>query len=305
MDENKHVKENYDLSISFKTVANKILNFLHERLGFQLWAITRVQGDHWIMLVNKDSGYDIEGRNVFVWSDSFCSRMVQSLGPKIAPRVKDIPAYTDAPINKELPISAYIGIPLKSEDGRLFGTLCAIDPAEKLESLKDELPLLNLFGEIISKIIQADMKTQKLIIDLELTKLNMDKDPVTDLYNNEAWDKLLTKEQERCDAFGSPALILIIKADNTNKNAELLKDISGYIKNSFRLSDIKAYLGHNTFAILAIEIDNDLTNEFISRIRNKLNSKKMPVKIGWAQHDPRNTLIETQAQAEKKISPLQ
>ena len=299
--------DNNEISIHFKTAANKILHFLHERFGFQLWSITRVNGNHWVMLVTRDDGYNVEDGDMFVWSDSFCFRMVQSLGPQIAPRVKEIEAYASAPINKDLPISAYIGVPLKLDDGRLFGTLCAIDPVEQPDSLKDELPLISLFAELISQIIQADMKTQKLINEVELARLNSYREPTTNLYNSEAWNILLAKEQERCDVFSSPAMILIIKVNDTRKNETnyLLEKISDYLNKIFRLSDIKAYLGNNTFAVLAIEIDHELTEDFITRIQCTLTSEKIPVDIGWAEHDPKNRLIETQAIAEKNISPLQ
>jgi hypothetical protein len=57
--------------------------------------------------------------------------MVQGLGPRIAPRSNDVPAYASAPIAQQVTIGAYVGIPLKRADGELCGTLCAIHPAAR------------------------------------------------------------------------------------------------------------------------------------------------------------------------------
>ena len=296
-----------EITAHFRVAAKKILTFLHKRLGFQLWAVTRSYNDHWIMLVTEDNGYNVKDGDVFVWSDSFCSRMVHAKGPQITPKVKDVPEYMSAPIGKEYPTSSYIGIPLKQEDGTLFGTLCAIDPAEKPDSIVNEAPLIHLFAELLSQLIDADMKTQKFMSDIELVKLKTELDPDTGLYNSNAWDIYIAKEQKRCDTFGSPALILLIKLDHTvdsTEEADHLKKIAAYIKNIFRASDIVAYLGGNTYAVLAVEIDSLLIKEFISRIQQSFIAKNISASMGWAEHDPEKKLTETQLRAENNLKPL-
>jgi diguanylate cyclase len=289
-----------EITSHYKIAAEKILEFLHERLGFQLWAVTRTYNDHWIMLVTKDNGYHVKDGDVFVWSDSFCSRMVQSKGPQIAPRVKDIPEYVSAPIGTEFPIASYIGMPLKKDDGSLFGTLCAIDPVEHPDSLLDELPLIKLFSELLEQLLQADMKTAELLDRLENAQLTMGKDPVTQLNNQATWDLLMIKEQKRCDELGSSALIIILNIDN----GVSLSKVAQYLKDIFRSTDIEAYMGNNCFAVLAIEIDNLFNEEFISRIIQSFIAENITGKIGWAEHDPRNTLKETQVIAEKNMMPI-
>ncbi len=60
--------------------------------------------------------------DVFAWSDSFCSRMVRGLGPRVAPVSEDVPAYRDAPIGRQVPIGAYVGVPLLASG---FSERCA------------------------------------------------------------------------------------------------------------------------------------------------------------------------------------
>ena len=125
-------------SIAFKNfhdAGQAVLHFLRQKFGFDLWMITRVEGNDWIVLQAEDHGYDVKPGRVFNWADSFCSHMVQGHAPRIAPRSEDVPLYASAPIAQQVNIKAYIGQPLVKEDGSLFGTLCAIDPEPKSEKI--------------------------------------------------------------------------------------------------------------------------------------------------------------------------
>src|SRR5262245_23424035 len=128
----------------FDEASRAVLGFLHERLGFGLWIITRVEGNDWIVLSSEDHGYDVASGDVFQWSDSFCARMVEGQGPTFAPDSDEVPAYYAAPVRRQRPIRSYVGVPLTRFDGSLFGTLCAIDPAPKPETLATEIGLVHL-----------------------------------------------------------------------------------------------------------------------------------------------------------------
>ncbi len=134
-----------------------MLAYLHERFGFKLWMMTRTEGEDWIVLHTEDHGYGVQEGTVFRWADSFCSRMVEGLGPKIAPSADKVPVYVEAPIGQQVPIGAYIGVPLAKPDGTLFGTLCAIDPEEQPEDIVDHLPLIELLAQSLATILTSDL----------------------------------------------------------------------------------------------------------------------------------------------------
>ena len=107
----------------FPTAATAVLEFLQDRLGFDLWMVTRTVGDDWIVLQVADKGYHVNSGDVFKWSDSFCSRMVTGVGPRVAPSTDDIACYAVAPIRDRVTINAYIGVPLTRPTDR-----CAPSP---------------------------------------------------------------------------------------------------------------------------------------------------------------------------------
>ena len=148
---------------SFQDAGQAVLKFLHQHFGFNLWMITRVEAKDWIVLQSEDHGYNVQAGQVFQWADSFCSHMVAGKAPKIAPRSEDIPLYATAPINQQVSIKAYIGQPLINEDGSLFGTLCAIDPEIKSEAILQDMGMVELFGQLLSSILQAELRQSEQI----------------------------------------------------------------------------------------------------------------------------------------------
>lgn len=71
---------------NFESAGQAVLAYLHQRLGFKLWMLTRTEGDDWIVLHTEDHGYGVQAGQVFRWSESFCSRMVQGQGKAWTPR---------------------------------------------------------------------------------------------------------------------------------------------------------------------------------------------------------------------------
>ncbi len=141
---------------NFASASRKALQFLQKRYGFGLWMVTRVEGDNWVILTAEDRHYGMLEGAVLKWSDSFCARMVDGLGPHIAPGSDAVPAYAAAPVGQQLQISAYIGFPMVSSDGSVFGTLCAIDPAPQSAELVDHEDVIRLVADLLSEVLRLN-----------------------------------------------------------------------------------------------------------------------------------------------------
>ena len=200
-------------SNGFDTASRDVLHYLHDRLGFGLWMVTRTKGLDWVVLQAEDHGYGVEDGDVFQWADSFCSRMVRGEGPRIAPRSAEVPAYAEAPIGSQVPIGAYIGVPLNRTDGELFGTLCAIDPDPKPDEIVDELNNIELMARLLETILESECKANDEARRAERAEAQAMSDHLTGLYNRRGWDLLLASEEKRCRQFAHPATILSIDLD--------------------------------------------------------------------------------------------
>lgn len=282
-------------SSDFEASGQAVLAFLHRRMGFDLWMVTRTEGDDWIVLQSEDHGYDVEPGTVFRWADSFCSEMVKGNGPRIAPRSHDVPAYREAPIGRQVQIKAYVGLPLTHKDGSLFGTLCAIHPSVQPASIVAEQELVELLGALLSKILQAELKAMEEARNFERLQTEALTDPLTNTYNRRGWDRFLASEEERCRRYGHPATVLIVDLDELS----LVNDTQGHaagdaliasagaaLRGAARSLDIVARLGGDEFGILSTECDRAGGDALLKRVRTALSNANVKASVGLAMRNP-------------------
>jgi diguanylate cyclase (GGDEF)-like protein len=279
----------------FEEAGRAVLAFLHKRLGFDLWMLTRTEGDDWIVLQTEDHGYNVESGTVFRWADSVCSEMVKGNGPRIAPRSALIPAYAAAPIGRQVQIASYVGFPLVYEDGNLFGTLCAIHPSPQPESIADEQELLELLGGMLNAILQAELRAVEEARRTERIQVEALTDALTQLNNRRGWDQFLVFEEERCRRYGHSAAVLIVDLDELKRVNDtrghavgdvLLQQAGAALRQAARHTDIVARLGGDEFGILAIECDRAGGEALRKRVHSALGEVEVAASIGLALRDP-------------------
>lgn len=279
----------------FHAAGEAVLAFLHARFGFGLWMLTRVEGDDWIVLQAEDHGYGIAPGTVLRWADSFCSRMVRGEGPAIAPRADRIEVYRQAPVARQIPIGAYMGVPLTGTDGHLFGTLCAVDPRPQPEAIADEQPLLELLAGFLGTVLRQELRgldQQRRLEQLELEALT---DAVTRLFNRRGWDRLLAAEEERCRRYGHAATVVVVDLDRLKETNDrdghhagdaLIARAADALQACARANDVVARLGGDEFALLAVECGAAGAEALRARIQGALRAADVDASVGLAVRDP-------------------
>ncbi|MDH5234500.1 MAG: sensor domain-containing diguanylate cyclase [Gemmatimonadota bacterium] len=297
-------------TLDFESAARAALTFLHRRLGFGLWMVTRTEGDDWIVLQSEDHGYGVTGGTVFRWADSFCSRMVVGKGPRVAPRSNDIPAYAEAPIAQQVKIAAYIGVPLTGVDGEFFGTLCAIDPAEMPETLRQEQELVEIIGAMLSAILQSELRLAVETRRTEQAQSEALTDAMTGLYNRRGWTRLLTGEENRCRRYGHPACVYVIDLDDLKEmndtrghfaGDELITRTASLLSRLGRGQDVVARVGGDEFTLLAVECDRANAENLETRIRTALRDLGVNASIGRAMRQPAQGLEAAWQEADRAM----
>lgn len=294
----------------FEEAAQAILTTLQDRLGFGLWLVARTVGDDWIVLQVRDRTYDIGEQTVLHWPDTLCQRMVEGEGPQIAPNTQDIAIYRDAPIAQQLPIQAYIGMPLRLRDGSLFGTLCAFDPQPQRESLASDGPIVALCAQLLATVLQAELEHQNDVRKLERVQLEALLDPLTQVYSRRGWERFVLMEDERCLRYGAPLSVLVIDIDDVGRLNEaegqaagdaLLKRAASTLLHTVRTSDVLGRLGDDEFGVLCVETTAPAAEHLVNRIRDALTKAGIGASVGLCAHDVRRKLLETIATADERM----
>lgn len=284
--------------------------YLHLRIGFDLWMVTRVQGEEWIILQVDDHGYGIKEGTVFQWADTFCAEMVAGHGPNVSPRCDRVQAYVKSPISKQVKIGAYVGFPLQREDGTLFGTLCALHPAPQPNQILDEQPLIELMAQLLATILNAELKTVEGARREERLAAQKFVDPDTDLYGRRGWEQLLTAEEARCVRYGHPGCVLVVDLqepaqvgddEDDSERMALLHSAARAISTVTRSDDVVARLGPMQIGLLAVECDRVGTQALLRRLNDALATERIDARIGHASRTPPLSLSHAWQLAEEQV----
>lgn len=294
----------------FDTCGRAVLTFLRQRLGFGLWMITRTEGDEWIVLQVEDNGYGVTSGNVFQWADSFCYQMVQGNGPRIAPDSDLVDSYVTAPIGRQVPIKAYIGVPLTNPDGTLFGTLCAIAPAVQPHAITQEIELIELLAGLLSTILVSELEANKEARRSERLEMEAQTDALTQISNRRAWDHFLAKEEDRCRRYGHPSAVLVIDLDDLKQvndeqgHAEgdaLIVRAAQALRKAAREVDVVARLGGDEFGMIAVECDIAGAHALLARTRQALADNAVEASVGMAVRIPSSGLKSAWESADQQM----
>ena len=295
---------------NFVEAAKQVLEYLHEHLGFGLWMITRVEGENWIVLQAENEKYNVKAGDVFRWADSFCYHMVQGKAPNIAPCASDISLYASAPINQDLLIKSYIGQALFNEDGSIFGTICAIDTEIKPNDILKAAPLVELFGSLLSSILQSELRENQQRRLRERFEVEALTDGLTGLYNRRAWNRLVEAEDGRCQRFGLPATIFSIDLNDLKQvndqfgheqGDHLIQMTAELLLKTTRSNDVVSRLGGDEFAILCPEMSLIDAEALSKRLINVFLENNIHVAIGYATRQLDSDLHEVFIEADTNM----
>ncbi|WP_020406442.1 sensor domain-containing diguanylate cyclase [Hahella ganghwensis] len=274
----------------FEVACRAVLAFLHDRLGFDMWMMTRANGEDWIILQTEDYSYYIEEGTTLKWTDSFCSLMMENKGPRVAPCSRDIEAYVKAPIARQMNIGAYFGVPVLQEDGRLFGTLCAIDPEPQPQSIEAELPLVELLASLLGSILSKELKALDQERRFKLT-LSVDlMDETTTLPNRRAWDQAVAREEYIASRYGSPICVAALEivqkgVESQNGNPAYVsqaRSVAFSLQKTLPSSAFIAKVGEGVFGVLMPEYSRAMASPILERSVEALQLEGIPMRYGMS-----------------------
>ena len=292
---------------TFADAAQQIMGFLEKIVGFRQWVIARTEREDWTVLTTGPNTSMLRDGEVLRWSDTLCRRIADVGGPCIVPRVADNEIYRSAPFAQRYRVGAYIGVPLRHFNGRLFGTLCGFDVQPRGDRLKGHELLLKLVGASLSAMLQRELDIQSLSRELERVKVESQLDALTNVYNRRGWERFVAQEETRCKRYASPVSVIIVDLDDlkqvNDRNGhdmgdQLLRRTARLLRSVVRSNDIVARLGGDEFGVLAVEASSDQVNQLARRVQISLVEEEINASIGWATRRASESIRETVAQAD-------
>jgi diguanylate cyclase len=292
---------------TFVETGTDVLHVLQERLGMRLWMITRTERDDSIVVAAVDRGYGVRRGHVFCWSDSFCARMVRGDGPAMACDIEQIPAYASAPIINELPVRAYAGMPLRLADGRLFGTLCALDPEPQGERLSRGRELLTTSARLLTSALEGEFAHDLRRHRAERIAHGPRSEGLTDLAG---WRMRCTQFEELYRQYASAFALAHLKFDyglrDPNAGArqgkdEIARRAGALIQSHVRTGDVVARLADDELGLLLASSDSVSLERVLRKVQGLLADHGISVSTGGALRQHHVSLDATAEEAALRL----
>ena len=289
----------------FAGASREVLSFLHQRIGMDLWMVSRADNEDWVVLAAEDHGYGVKEGDVFRWADTFCSRMVSGDGPRIAPRVADVAAYRAVPSAHALPVGAYVGVPLIDARGDLFGTLCGINPQPMPAAIVEEQPMVEVLADMLSGLLSAELSSSAMARDAEIARSEGLTDLLTGLANRRGWEAALAIEEERCRRYGATACVVAIELDGLPKadapapadprdaHDAVLVRAAQALRQTVRRPDTLARLDDDRFVVLGVECSTAEAMALLRRLDVGLQGAELSGALGLAMRNRSSGLADT------------
>ncbi|HSP37738.1 MAG TPA: diguanylate cyclase [Frankiaceae bacterium] len=260
------------------------------------WAVIRYDDGDSVLeaVVGPDAEYSmgaLADGNRMPWSSLICSRMVDGVGPRVAPDVHRIPAYASAPITRRLPVGAYAGVPLWHADGMLAGSVCGLDPSPQPESLTAVLPVLELSADLLGRLRESEGKVGRERERAETAERRAVTDALTGITNRLGWNEALASEQARASRRGLWTGVVSVDLDELKQindrlghpagDALLVATAEG-LQAVVRREDVLARVGGDEFVVLVSDCDVDCLDRLIARLRPVLDAVGVRASVGAA-----------------------
>ena len=245
--------------LSFDDASILVIDFLREKLPMGFWSVSRKLDGRQVYVHVVDEAYGKQPGESHAWSDSFCQFMVSGEAPRIAPHAMDVPQYANAGVAQVLQIGSYVGIPILDGEGRLFGTICGLDPEPRTDELTGSADLLNLLAVLLGQILlSARLRAEATEREAKL-RWRAFHDPLTGLANRALFRDRLNHatDLQRRDLRTLSVLLVDLDGfkdvnDRLGHSAgdQVLAEVGRRLAGSLRAGDTAARLGGDEFAVL-------------------------------------------------------
>ena len=268
--------------------------------GMDLWLVTRLVGDRQTVVARAGRWADIAPPGAgFAWQASFCVQMVTGQAPPLAPRVADVPVYSQVAVGPLAKVKAYLGVPLLLDDGELFGTLCAYAGAAQPDGLAESMPTVTLLARMLSTVLAGERHAHDRSVDAAQAYALAERDPVTGLRNRRGFERMLESEQGRIRRFGTNASVLVMRLDHgvggvAGTTAETLLGRSADVLSSVaQPGDGTARTEPTELALLAVGADALASRGLQVRLRRAVRNERLAASVGMATRRSGEDLTDT------------
>ncbi|MEW9267291.1 diguanylate cyclase [Kineococcus endophyticus] len=139
-----------------------LLRLLTDQLGTDAAFVSRFTGeDRYFRNIVADFDTPVEPGDMTALEGTYCRLIVDGVVPGVIPDALEVPVLADLPLTRALSIRRYLGAPVRTRDGRLYGTVCTFSrrPASGRDGAADARVLQALADVVARRVEEEDGRT--------------------------------------------------------------------------------------------------------------------------------------------------
>jgi diguanylate cyclase len=148
------VAQAVDNATDVEALTRPLLEALHDVTGMASTYLTVVHDERDVQEIryshNTLDGFALPEELEVPWSDTLCKRALDE-GRACTTDVPDV--WGDSDAARDLKIQTYVSVPVRLNDGRLWGTLCGAD-SRTVQDAERHLPTMGMFARLIAAEVE-------------------------------------------------------------------------------------------------------------------------------------------------------
>jgi diguanylate cyclase (GGDEF)-like protein len=204
--------------------------------------------------------------------DTFCQYVVASEKPMVVPDATKDPLFSDHPaVTGEAHIRFYAGMPLKTTEGFVIGTLCAIDTRARSFSDRDLFILDEIGGAVMDRLVLMQSAATDGLTGAMTRRA----------FREEA-DRRLSmaaraSQSLSCIVFDVDHFKQVNDTRGHGAGDAVLKTVAEICKRNLRTEDLFGRIGGEEFAVIMPKIDREAAGAIAERLRAAVEAETMVI----------------------------
>ncbi len=201
------------LSADAAEASQRVLQLLASRMDMEMCLLSLRQGDTYVILEAVDPVLGLRPGPLGPWSETLCAVMAEGRGPRVAPDIRDVPAYQAMVDKQGLPIRSYAGSALRAADGTLLGSICAFSVRPRGPELHEQYSLLSTFGLVLAQVLDRELSAQQARTAETAAIEQARTDTLTGVLNRRGWQDVLHELDRWCRREEQRAAVFVVDVD--------------------------------------------------------------------------------------------
>jgi EAL domain-containing protein (putative c-di-GMP-specific phosphodiesterase class I) len=148
-------------ALSEATIRNidKVLRAVRTYMGMDVAFVSEFMGTNRIFRnVDAVAGGPIRGGGVVPLAVGYCRRVIDGELPELIPNTMAVAAARVLPETHSIPIGAHLCVPIRINDGQLYGTFCSFSYVANPSLNERDLQMMKTFAELIAREIEQETR---------------------------------------------------------------------------------------------------------------------------------------------------